>query len=93
MKKKHSSNFKAKVAMDAIKETATMSELSSKHGVHRLQIQKWKKFGIENFETLFSNTPDKTLKEKDNLISRLYEQIGQLKVEADWLKKKLNITD
>jgi len=88
VRKKYSSSFKAKVTLEAIKENCTMSELSSKYEVHRLQIQKWKKFGIENLEALFSNAPDKSLKEKDNLISRLYEQIGQLKVEADWLKKK-----
>ena len=84
MKKKYSSSFKAKVVLAAIKENCTMAELSSKYEVHRIQIQNWKKIGVENFHTVFGKNQVKADQEKENLIKRLYEQIGQLKVEADW---------
>lgn len=89
MRKKHSANFKAKVALEAIKEKETMAELSSKHGVHRVQIQDWKKKATEGLKILFTTKAD--LKEKQNekeLIDELYKQVGKLKVELDWVKKK-----
>lgn len=91
MRKKHSAQFKAKVAIDAMRESQTMGELSSKHGVHRVQIQQWKKRITEaapNILATKSETPK--LSEQTKLIDDLYREIGRLKVENDWLKKKHN---
>ena len=89
MRKRHGTNFKAKVALDALREKETMAELSSRHGVHRVQIQDWKKKATEGLKTIFSTKRD--LKEKENdkqLIEELYRQTGKQKVEIDWIKKK-----
>jgi|GEM_PF-1960151 len=85
-RKRYSADFKFKVALDAAKERQTMSELTSKFRVHSTQITQWKKQqGIAVFK-------DGAKGKKDNqqlLLDRLYQQIGQLQVELDWLKKKI----
>ena len=87
MRKTYSANFKAKVALAAIKEDRTMAELSSKFEVHRAQIQQWKKDALEELPNLFSKTRKKKEKSNTELVDELYKQIGKLKVENDWLKK------
>ena len=91
MKKHYSPNFKAKVAMATLREDRTMAELSSQFGVHRAQIQRWKKEAIDFFPQLFSPKATKKDQENEKLIEDLYKQIGQLKVENDWLKKKVEL--
>ena len=92
MRKKHAAHFKAKVAIEAIQETKTMSELSSKHGVHRVQIQKWKSKAITALLDVFASKMEASVAQKQTkLIDELYKQIGQLKVENDWLKKKSEV--
>ena len=88
-RKRYSAEFKAKVALDAIKETETLSQLSSKYAITASQISEWKKQLLEGALIVFD--PPKQGKERSEevLISRLYQQIGQLNVELDWLKKKL----
>lgn len=85
-RKKYTANFKAKVALEAIQERKTMSELVSDHGVHSNMIQRWKKEFIlrssEIFETKGPSVEDEKEKQK------LYAKIGQLEMEKDWLKKK-----
>jgi len=88
MRKTYSANFKAKVALAAIKEDKTMAELSSEFEVHRAQIQKWKKDALEELPNFFSTKRKKKEKNNAELVDELYKQIGQLKVENDWLKKK-----
>jgi transposase len=85
-RKKHSAAFKTKVVLEALKERQTMSELAQKYELHPTQIAIWKKEFLQNAEVVFSGSkaPDQT-KEKDEL----YKQIGQMKVEIDWLKKKV----
>jgi transposase len=88
IRKSHNSAFKAKVALEAIKGEKTLTQLSSEFGVDPNQIGQWRKQVLETLPDLFSNRRQKEDKEQENLISELYRQIGQLKVEMDWLKKK-----
>jgi transposase len=88
MRKSFSSEFMAKVALAAIKEDATLTELSSKYEVHRTQIANWRKQLLDGIEEIFKGKRDKSKKENEDLIQELYCQIGQLKVENEWLKKK-----
>ena len=88
MKKSFSPEFMAKVALAAIKEEATMAELSSKYEVHRTQIGNWRKQVLEGVIAIFKGKRDKSKKDNENLIEELYKQIGKLKVENEWLKKK-----
>jgi putative transposase len=81
--------FKAKVALEAVKESQTMSELSTKHEVHANLISAWKKTLTERAEELFDNKRGRLGGQDGELVDRLYRQIGQLQVELDWLKKKL----
>jgi putative transposase len=81
--------LKAKVALEAVKENQTMSELSTKHEVHANMISAWKKTLTERAEELFDNKRGRKGEEGTELTDRLYRQIGQLQVELDWLKKKL----
>ncbi len=87
-RKNYSSKFKKQVALESIKEMKTISELATEYGVHPNQISLWKKQLIEGVEDIFSTKR----KRGDNKIaeneSKLYEEIGRLKVELDWLKKK-----
>ena len=65
-----------------------MAELSSVFGVHGTMISRWKRHVLENLPSLFSEKVVQKDKDTDELIAALYQQIGQLKVELDWLKKK-----
>lgn len=87
-RKKYSAAFKAKVALEAIKENRTSAELSSAYGVHTTMITRWKRQLLEQLPDLFSDKAKRKDKNKEELIASLYQQIGQLKVELDWLKKK-----
>jgi len=87
----HAPAFKAKVALEAIKEQKTIAELSSIYKVHSTQITKWKKRALEILSQGFS---EKKIQQEHNdreLIQELYQQIGRLKVEVDFLKKKMGI--
>jgi transposase len=78
----------AKVALAAIKEEATIAELSSKYEVHRTQIGNWRKQAMEGVVEIFKGKRDKSKKDNEKLVEELYCQIGQLKMENEWLKKK-----
>ena len=71
----------------------TIAQISSKYGVHSTQIQIWKKRGIENLINGFQVKPATKDPDNQDLIKQLYEQIGQLSVERDWLKKNLHCLD
>jgi putative transposase len=88
-RKRHSEEFKAKVALDAIKGVRTLSELSGMHGVHPAVIAQWKRQLVEGAAELFRRGAGATGKSERELTGPLYEEIGRLKVEVDWLKKKL----
>jgi len=88
MRKSFSPELMAKVALAAIKEETTLAELSSKYEVHRTQIGNWRKRAMEGLVDIFRGKRELADREKEKLIEELYRQIGQLKVENDWLKKK-----
>jgi transposase len=86
--KTYTAQEKARVAMEAIKGELTMSQLSSQYGVHATQINRWKKEAVEAMVLGFTSKPKAVDTAQTELISQLYQQIGQLTVERDWLKKK-----
>ena len=86
--KQYSPSFKAKLALEAIREEETVVELASRYGIHPTQIKRWKKAATEGMIELFTDRREKREKERDLLIEELYREIGRLKVELDWLKKK-----
>ncbi len=88
MRRGHDGAFKARVALEAVKGEKTMAQLSSEFGVHANQIRQWRKQLLEELPCLFSDRRKKQEKEQGDLVSELYQQIGRLKVEVDWLKKK-----
>jgi len=87
-RRNHSAQFKAKVAMAAAKGDKTIAELSGEFGVHPNQITQWKKQLLESLPEIFSSRRRNDRHQQEELMSELYQQIGQLKVELDWLKKK-----
>ena len=82
--------LKAKVALEAIKGVRTVTELAGEHQVHPGQITHWKQQLLESAERVFLEGKSAEKKGQEELIQRLYQQIGQLKVELDWLQKKLS---
>ncbi len=82
------SALKAKVALEAIKGEKTIAQLASEYRVHPNQIGQWKKKLLKELPSLFSDKRERHDKSRDELESELYRQIGQLKVEVEWLKKK-----
>jgi transposase len=87
----HPPAFKAKVAIDALKEQKTIAQLSSSYGVHETQITKWKKAALEILTSGFSGKQERNQQADRELIQELYRQIGRLKVEVDFLKKKMGL--
>ena len=87
-RKRRSAEFKFKVALEAAKGTKTLSEMSSEYGVHSTQISEWKNQLLRDGVTVFSTTTARQERDREALQSELYEQIGRLKMELEWLKKK-----
>jgi putative transposase len=90
-RKKHSAEFKAKIALEAAKGLKTINEIASESEVHPSQVTLWKKQLLEEIPTLFANNRGQKQKKDEDLTAMLYQQIGQLKVELDWVKKKSGI--
>jgi len=93
IRKNHPPSFKAKVALEAIKEAHTMAQLATIYGIHVTQIRRWKQIALEGLENMFSEKTAQRDKDKSDLVAELYRQIGQLKVELDWLKKKMGMLE
>jgi putative transposase len=87
-RRNHSAQFKAKVALAAVKGDRTIAELASEFDVHPNQIAQWKKQLLQSLPEVFSRSRQKNKHCQDELTEHLYQQIGKLKVELDWLKKK-----
>jgi putative transposase len=85
----YSSEFKAKVARDALRENATVTELSSRHSISSGLVSKWKKQASDGLVGIFSNGAPSGVVVDERVNEQLYEQIGRLKMELEWLKKKL----
>ncbi len=92
-RKNHGARFKAKVALEAVKGVKTLSELSSKYEVHSNQIRTWKQQLLDQIQDLFVDRRRRKANDDEKLREQLYQQIGQLKVENDWLKKKAGLDD
>jgi transposase len=88
MRKRYTKDFKAKVALAAIKAQQTVGELASEYGVHPKQINDWKKQAVDALPEVFGRTVAREAAEREDERDRLYQQIGRLQVELDWLKKR-----
>ena len=87
-RRKFSAEFKAKVVLEALKERVTIAELAQKHDLQTMQISKWKKEFKDNLAQVFEKPKQDSKKKEQAQEAELYEQIGRLKMELEWLKKK-----
>ena len=91
VRKKHGIDFKAKVALAAVREDSTVAELSSRYGVHASQIHAWKKTVIDGVGSLFAKGKggaSDTAAADDTRLAKLYEKIGELTIERDFFRKR-----
>jgi len=88
-RKKFKAEFKAKVALEALKEIKTTNELALQYELHPNQITLWKKELLTRAAEIFGTVKDLEKIKYEDLVPKLYQEIGQLKVELDWLKKKV----
>ena len=86
--KQYSATEKSKIVVEVIKGDLTIAQITSKYGVHSTQIHQWKKKGLEYLISGFQNKIKSKHLDEQELIKQLYEQIGQLNMECNWLKKK-----
>ncbi len=84
----HAAGFKAKVALAAVRGVKTTSELASEYGVHPTMIAKWKKQLVEGSSEIFSQKGSRRADDSSRREAELYQQIGKLQMELEWLKKK-----
>ena len=82
------SSFKAKIALEALREQKSINQLAAENELHPNQISLWKKQLLDGSTELFKEGKTPKQKQDNKLVDQLYQQIGQLKVEVDWLKKK-----
>ena len=87
-RKIYGAEFKAKVAMEAVAGRLTINEIAKRHEVHPVQVSKWKKQFLEAVPGIFESSNKGRAVADEELTDQLYQQIGRLKVELDWLKKK-----
>lgn len=92
-RKRHSGEFKFKVALEAAKGTKTLSELAQEYQLHPSQISDWKKQLLAEGVSAFNRRNARQQREQAALETQLYEQIGRLKMELEWLKKKVTRLD
>jgi len=79
--------FKAKVALAALRGDLTLNEVAAKYEVHASQVSTWKQYLLEGAKEFFSDRRERRERQDEELVARLYQEIGQLKMELDWLKK------
>jgi putative transposase len=87
-RKRHAAAFKAKVALEAAKQNKTVAELAKTFQVHPVQISQWKKQLLDGIDSLFRDGRKREHEDGQAVQAELYEQIGRLKMEVEWLKKK-----
>lgn len=87
-RRQHSSQFKFKVALEAVKEIKTTNEIASQYNIHPTQVRKWRKQLLTEGPSVFGNNLTRQLQEQEARETELFEQIGRLKMELEWLKKK-----
>jgi transposase len=91
-RKVHSSEFKAKVGLEALKGVKTINEIGQEYGVHPVQVGQWRKAIQEQAKSLFEGKRGPKPMARHQEPERLYSEIGKLKMELDWLKKKSGIS-
>jgi putative transposase len=91
IRKQFSKEFKAKVGLEALRGEKTLAQLCSQYSLQSSQITLWKKTIREGLPELFSRRKSRDEQERQELVEELYKNIGQLKMENDWLKKKLHL--
>ena len=87
-RKNHSKEFKAKVALEAVKGVHTLSELATRYKVHPTQIAQWKRQLVQNAGQVFERGGSGGVADAEGLTAPLYQDIGRLKMEVDFLQKK-----
>ena len=87
-RRRHSNQFKFKVALEAAKELKTVNEIASEFNLHPNQVGIWKKQLLEEGPAVFTSNTARQLRAHEAVEAELYEQIGRLKMELEWLKKK-----
>lgn len=92
-RRQHSAQFKAQVGLDALKGIEPVHAIAAKHGVHPVQVSQWKKEAAERLPEVFAGKPDVDAVEAKEREKELYEEIGRLKMELEWLKKKVGQLD
>lgn len=92
-RKQHTPKFKARVAIEAIRGEKTLNQLGSQFGVHPIQIGHWRKAALEQLPEIFVDGRKRKARDGEADKDSLYEEIGRLKVELDWLKKKTGLLD
>lgn len=88
-RKRHSAQFKFQVALEAAKGTKTLNELASEYGLHPSQISEWKHHLLDDGNSVFGTATARQRREQESHEAELYEQIGRLRMELEWLKKKV----
>jgi putative transposase len=89
-RRQHTGQFKAKIVLEALKGQQTLNEIASRYGVHPVQVAQWKKQALEELPAVFADRRGRAVREAEDEKTRLYEQIGRLKMELEWVKKKLD---
>ncbi len=88
LRRRHTPSFKAKVALEAIREQKTSAEIASEYQVHPGQIRNWKATASKGLIDLFTDKRKNRDQDREELIQELYRQLGQLNADLNWLKKK-----
>jgi len=91
VRKRYSAEEKAKIVLEILKGELTQQQIIAKYGVHSTQLHNWKKQAIEGIVSGFSGKQERQTQNQNQLVDELYQQIGKLKMELDWLKKKSDL--
>jgi len=87
-RRQHSAALKARVALEAVKERLTAAQIAATYQVHPTQVGMWKKQLLAGVEAVFAARPERNVMEQETLVAELYQQIGKLQMELEWLQKK-----
>ena len=91
MRKKHEPAIRARVALEALKGEKTLAQLSSEYGIHATQISQWKQELIQRSAELFAKPDNAMARQHEETVDKLHKTIGEITMENNWLKKKLQI--
>ena len=91
-RKQYSADLKAKIAVEAVKGQRTIQEIGSHYGIHPSQVTQWKKQLLDGAAEVFSNGKVHATEADEQMKAELYQQVGKLQMELDWLKKKSGLS-